>query len=193
MRAQRGTAIRAPHGASLSPSPGDLLLVVAPHAGGAIILDLVAHLAHRGPLRLLDGGNRLDVYALNLAIARTPGEISPRRPLREILERIQLARAFTCYQLAALLKDTPAAGVPTLVLDLLATFYDESVPAVESQRLLRSCVSHLARLNRAAPVAVSARADMPVDRPGLLEFLIAAAGQVWMLEPEAVQGPLRLF
>jgi hypothetical protein len=157
----------------------------------------VARLACWGPLRLLDGGNRLDVYALNLAIARALGEeaAGPRGEpaLTDILERIQLARAFTCYQMAALLTDTPAEGVPTLVMDLLSTFYDENVPAVESQRLLRSCINHLSRLNRSAPVAVSARPGMPVDRPELLEFLTAAAGQIWTLEPEPVREPPRLF
>lgn len=192
----RRAIVEPQRSALLNPVPGNLLLVVAPRAGGAILLDLAARLARRGPLRLLDGGNRLDVYALNLAVARAleggaPG--GPRGSLREVLERIQLARAFTCYQLAALLRDTPAEGMPTIVLDLLATFYDESVPAVESRRLLRTCLVHLARLNRAAPVAVSVRPAMPVNRPELLEFLVAAAGQVWMLEPEAPREPPRLF
>jgi hypothetical protein len=198
------------------------------------MLDLVARLACRGSLRLLDGGNRLQVYTLNLAIARAlesekagsgvaPGRARSSgasrsrdkrdrsgpshqgrgpwgdppqgRCLRGVLERIQLARAFTCHQLVALLKDTPAEQVPTLVLDLLTTFYDESVPAAESQRQLRSCVQHLTRLNRVAPVAVSVRppGGLPVNRPELLEFLVAAAGQVWMLEPEQVLAPPRLF
>jgi hypothetical protein len=201
------------------------------------MVDLVARLACSGPLRLLDGGNRLQVYTLNLAIARAletgelghavpasrgqaprdsgsrrgrnagrtqePGTQKPRskaggpagRRLRVILERIQLARAFTCYQLLALLRDTPEERVPTLVLDLLATFYDESVPAAESQRLLRSCVQHLTRLNRVAPVAISVRRPdgIPVNRPELLEFLVAAAGQVWMLEPEGHTPQPRLF
>jgi hypothetical protein len=194
-----------PHGALLDPIPGNLLLVVAPHAGGAIMLDLIARLAGRGPLRILDGGNHLDVYALNLAVCRvliaggdgqpgSPTGVRTRRGLREVLERIHLARAFTCYQLVALLKDTPAEETPTLVLDLLATFYDESVPLAESRRLLRSCVFQLSRLNRAAPVAVSVRPGAPVEgRSELLEFLAAAAGQVWMLEPEPVREPPRLF
>jgi hypothetical protein len=191
-----GAIVEPQRAALLNPIPGNLLLVVAPRAGGAILLDLAARLARRGPLRLLDGGNRLDVYALNLAVARALDRGGPGGSpgsLREVLERIQLARAFTCYQLVALLRDTPAAGTPTIVLDLLATFYDESVPAVESRRLLRTCIVHLARLNRAAPVAVSARPAMPVNRPELLEFLAAAAGQVWMLEPEAPREPPRLF
>jgi hypothetical protein len=48
---------------------------------------------------------------------------------------VRLSRAFTCYQMLALLAETPAGGPPTLVLDLLDTFYDESVPLHESRRL----------------------------------------------------------
>jgi hypothetical protein len=172
----------------LNPVPGDLLLVMAPHA---IMWDLIARLACRGTLRLLDGGNRFDVYRCNLAIGRALGGQTAELPL--ILDRIRLARAFTCYQLVALLKETPTQAVPTLVLDLLSTFYDENVSAEESLRLLRDCLAQLRRLNRLAPVAVSARPGPPESRPELLEVLLDAAGQVWTLEPDLPAPPARLF
>ena len=101
--------------ALLNPTPGRLLLVIAPRAGGTIMLDLIARLACRGPLRLLDGGNCFDVYRCNLAIARALQGQKGRLP--DVLDRIQLARAFTCYQMVALLKQTQAQPIPTLVLD----------------------------------------------------------------------------
>jgi len=177
--------------ALLNPAPGRLLLVIAPRAGGAIMLDLIARLACRGPLRLLDGGNCFDVYRCNLAIARAlQGQ---KEQLPAVLERIQLARAFTCYQMVALLKQTQARPVPTLVLDLLSTFYDESVPGVESRRLLQACIVQLQRLNNRAPVAISTRPGLTGSRPELLEALQSAASQVWALEPYVPEPPPRLF
>jgi hypothetical protein len=153
--------------------------------------DLVARLACRGALRLLDGGNRFDVYRCNLAIGHALGGQTAELPL--VLERIRLSRAFTCYQLVALLKETPTQAVPTLVLDLLSTFYDENVSTEESLRLLRVCLTHLRRLNRLAPVAISARPGPLETRPELLEILLDAAGQVWRLEPDLPKPPPQLF
>ena len=175
----------------LNPVPGDLLLVMAPQAGGAIMWDLIARLACRGALRLLDGGNRFDVYRCNLAVGHALGGRTAELPA--VLERIRLARAFTCYQLVALLKGTPTEAVPTLVLDLLSTFYDENVSTAESLRLLRICLAHLQRLNHLAPVAISARPGPPESRPELLEVLFEAAGQVWTLEPNLPKPPPQLF
>jgi hypothetical protein len=155
------------------------------------MLELIARLACRGRLRLLDGGNRFDVYRCNLAVARQLGGQSGG--LLEVLERIHLARAFTCYQMVALLEEIPAQPVPTLVLDLPATFYDENVSLAESLRLLQACLGELRRLNRLAPVAVSARPGSPGGRPELLEVLQEAAARVWRLEAPAPPPPLRLF
>jgi len=181
--------------AQLHPLPGQLLLVIAPQAGGALMLDLIARLACRGPLRLLDGGNRFDVYRCNLAIARALGGQTAEVPA--ILDNVRLARAFTCYQMAALLRQTPPAPRPVLVLDMLSTFYDESVPAAESRRLLGECIRDLQRLNRLAPVAISAcpkaAAALPDLRPELLDDLRAAATRVWILEPHLPASPPQLF
>lgn len=184
--------------ALLNPLPGDLLLVIAPHAGGVIILDLIARLACQGPLRLLDGGNRFDVYKCNLAIARALNSRTADLPV--VLDRIHLGRAFTCYQMATLLKEIPARPTPTLVLDLLSAFYDESVSAAESQHLLERCIFHLHRLNRLAPVAISVRPSPStshlaanVDRPQLLKTLQAVASQIFTLEPHVSPPPPRLL
>lgn len=153
--------------------------------------DLIARLACRGALRLLDGGNRFDVYRCNLAVGHALGGQTADLP--PVLERIHLSRAFTCYQLVALMKETPTQQVPTLVLDLLATFYDENVSTTESLRLLRICLAHLQRLNRLAPVAISVRPGPPESRSELLDVLLKAAGQVWTLEPNLPKPPPRLF
>ncbi len=175
----------------LNPLPGDLLLVLAPHAGGAIMWELIARLASRGAVRLLDGGNRFDVYKCNLAVGQALGGRTADLPA--VLERIHLSRAFTCYQVVTLLESTPAEPVPTLVLDLLSTFYDENVSTAESLRLLQECIAQLQRLSRLAPVAVSIRPGPPESRPELLNAALAAASQVWRLEPNLPEPPPRLL
>jgi hypothetical protein len=119
------------------------------------------------------------------------------RSLKEALARITLARAFTCYQMLTLLSETPAIPhQPTLALDLLATFYDESVPAAEALRLLERCLVDLRRLSAQAPVVVSARPPRPgrgftygftpeSARPELMEALKAAADEMAAWEAPA--------
>jgi hypothetical protein len=161
-------------------SSGGIWLVLAQHAAQRPMLDLAARLAQRGDLRVLDAGNRFNAYLVARSLGRWAGESG--KELKNALKRITVARAFTCYQVLTLLSETPTAPFPTLVLDLLATFYDEDVKLHESQRLLESCVGHLLRLSRLAPVVVSARvltSRQPVqDRSCLVQILEAAAHQV---------------
>ena len=122
---------------------------------------------------------------------------APPHTLKQALARITLARAFTCYQMLTLLSETPAIpNQPTLALDLLATFYDESVPAAEALRLLERCLADLRRLSTQAPVVVSARPPRPgrgftygftpeSARPELMEALKAAADEMVAWEAPA--------
>lgn len=173
------------------PLPNRLLLIVAGHAAAAPMLELSAALAHSGPLRVVDGGNRFNVYAVARAARRRSAN------LRALLERIHLARAFTCHQMLTLLAGLPTAPHPTLVIDLLATFYDESVPQAESAHLLRACLLHLRRLSAAAPLVISARppAQAAADRLPLLRFLQENVDHAWLLgdAPEPPPAPPRLF
>jgi hypothetical protein len=174
------------------PSPGHLWLVLASQAARQPMLDLAARLARRGELRVLDGGNSFNAYTVARNLGRMVGGGSA---LEEALQRIQVARAFTCYQVLTLLCESPAAPYPTLALDLLATFYDENVELYESQRLLEKCTQQLLRLSRLAPVVVSARAlhlRPPVqDRTILVKQLEAAAHQV-LYEENAIPAEPQL-
>lgn len=158
------------------PLSNRLLVLSAPHAAISMMLELSARLALSGELRVLDAGNRFNVYPVARAIRRHTAELTAA------LARIRLARAFTCYQAAAMLTDMPAEPRPLLVIDLLATFYDESVNLAESRRLLAGCVEQLRRLSQCAPVVVSARPPARADRAALLEAL-QLAGSAWQLEP----------
>ena len=137
------------------PLSNHLLLLVAPHAAGAVMLELAARLSLNGRLRVLDGGNRFNIFPVARTIRRYTAE------LNGALARIQLSRAFTCYQMAAMLAEAPADELPTLVVDLLSTFYDDNVSLAESQRLLEDCLPHLKRLSQGAPLVVSVKPPAP--------------------------------
>lgn len=170
--------------------PGHWVLVVAPHAADALMFELIARLAPGGPLRVLDGGDRFKAHPIARALRRH----LPGADLAAALERIALARAFTCHQMVTLLEATPAAPHPTLVLDLLKTFYDESVPLPQRQRLLALCQGHLERLARQGPLAVSVRLPSSAGQEDvLLASLETAAQRVWRLEPYTPPPPARLF
>ena len=159
------------------PTSNHLMLVIAPFAARTAMLDLAAQLAANGPLRVLDGGNQFNVYPVARAIRRQTSD------LNAALQRIVLSRAFTCYQMVVMLDEAAAAPfpIPTLALDLLATFYDENVTLVESQRLLRGCISRLHQLSQQTSVIVSVRPPAPIcqERSVLLDQLRQVTTHIW--------------
>lgn len=157
------------------PLPARLLVARGAHRIDLALFDLMARLALAGPLRVLDGGNCINIYPLARALRRQTTRLEPA------LRNVRLSRAFTCYQMLALLAETPAGGPPTLVLDLLDTFYDESVPLYETRRLLELALRELRRLAAAAPLVVSARPPKEdvADRLPLYEALLAAAHELY--------------
>ena len=156
---------------SIAPMTGGWMLIVGPRSLSAAMLTAIARLGERGYLRVLDGGNRFNAYT----VARAA------RGRRDILERITISRAFTCYQVLSLLESTPANPFPFVVLDLLSTFYDESVQFGERKRLLRACIAHLDRLAQVAGGVVSVHPPA-VPSPAatrLFEMLALAATEIW--------------
>ncbi|MEI8131997.1 MAG: hypothetical protein WCG34_06155 [Leptolinea sp.] len=174
----------------INPLHNQIQLVVAPHAGREMMLALASRLAPGNVVRVLDGGNQFNAYTVSREIRRHTAE------LNRALNNIRLSRGFTCYQMLVLLADTPTVPErPVLVLDLLATFYDESVPLGESRRLLENAIIHLRRLSRTAPVMVSARPPSTLcpERLVLLDILRGAATQVMTAEAPRLQPLPGLF
>jgi hypothetical protein len=170
-------------------------LVIHPHPSlNGQLLELAAALpqvaeppaagAEQGCLLVLDGGNCFNVYQVARSLRQRTSDVTAA------LQRIRVARAFTCFEMATLLQRQEAApGTAILVLDLLGNFRDENVPLKERQRLLHTCLPHLRRLAHFGPLLVSSR---PAD-PCLTQALVEAADQVLELEapPEPpVQMPL---
>ncbi len=151
-----------------SPTTGGYSLLIASSQVLPDLFETVALLARSGPLFVLDGGNVFNAYRLARPLRRGP------LSMEQALQNVHLGRAFTCYQVASLL-DQPAGGLPILVLDMLSTFLDESVPLFERHRVLTSCAARLSLLGYSAPCAVWVRAGRGET---LLPPLLEAASQV---------------
>ncbi|HUS85301.1 MAG TPA: hypothetical protein VMX56_09150 [Anaerolineales bacterium] len=166
------------------------------HTPTRALLAYITVLAARGHrVSVFDGGNRFDGYF----VARLARRLSSDP--RATLEHIRLSRAFTCFQLAELVKtaptglgaqesDTvPGSGAPApgpsvlFVLDMLTTFYDESVSLSDAERLLTNTISHLKRLASTGPVIVGAREPRVLvkERWSLLDRLQVTADAAWLL------------
>lgn len=152
---------------------GKIGLLIGPGAEREAMFRAAAILAIRGPVRILDGGNSFNVFK----VARFVRSQTPH--LDEALDRIAIARAFTCYQVVSLFQQTPASETPKLVLDLLSTFCDESVSVPESERLLRIVLDHLRRFKVLGPVMVSIQPPPQPERHGLVDLITGAADQVY--------------
>jgi hypothetical protein len=153
---------------------GNWLLVMGPRAICPTLLMMIARLAEEEPVRVVDGGNHFNVYPLARAVGgRT-----------EILERIQVSRAFSCHQMLATLESLSSEPVPFVVLDLLRTFYDQNVWAGERKRLLRLCLAHLDRLEKFAGGFVSVHPPRILcqTESELLEMVATAAKDTFHVE-----------
>ena len=173
-------------GTDIESKAGSFILLVGPHSLNSNMLTMIARLGERLPVRILDGGNRFNAYT----VARQAGG----RP--EVLERITVSRAFTCYQMLTLLESTAVSPFPFVVLDLLNTFYDESVQTGERKRLLRGCLTALHRLEQAAGGMVSVHPPAVPSQTAieLLKLLQAATVDTYFIQPAPpTPEPLRLL
>jgi len=156
--------------------PRTLTVLCTPHAGRDEAALLAAELALNGPVTVLDGGNRFAAFRLMQHLRlHLPDPASAAR-------RVFVRRAFTCYQMQALLDATPSRPQPHILLDLLATFYDENVPLPEAHRLLESCLCQVERLSLAGPLLVTLSPPPSSERACLVEEVCALAGCLYITE-----------
>ena len=174
-----------------APTAGKISLVVAPRPVVGSLMSMLATLALRGRVIVVDGGNCFDAYAL----ARTLRAHTHR--VEAALKQVWLSRAFTCYQMLAMLAELPVDGTPVIVLDMLSTFLDENVNLNKRLRLLESSLNLLRRISQGAPVAVWARtrtSSATTEDQLLLTPLLETAHDIWELQaPEIPDHQLRLF
>lgn len=200
-----------------------LMLFWGAHTPTRTLLTAITALAAKGQsLRVFDGGNRFDGYFIarlarrfslhshtngaasngnanagngvnpgtaSIDVASNGAAINPHA----VLSRIRLSRAFTCFQLTELIENTPPGPDPLFVLDFLATFYDESVPLRDTERLLLTTISHFKRLAASGPVIVGAREPRSLvkDRWMLLDHLQIAADSAWLMRLPETREPIQ--
>ncbi len=117
--------------------PADLAVYLAAFAASLGFRVLVA-----------DGANSFNPYVVS-KFARKEGF-----PLAELLKKIAVARAFTCHQLATLIRKRLEPfippGVPALVVFLgpCTVFFDEDVPGEEAALLFRRTMAKVEEMSR---------------------------------------------
>jgi hypothetical protein len=147
------------------PSQNSFTLMLETRVLYPLLDERIVRHALSGPVIVLDAGNCFNPLRLARSIRRQTVDVT------RILDRIQVARAFTCFQVIPLLEQTCRPAGPVYVLRLLDTFTDEVVPAQERLRLLLQVSDHVQRLRRATALTVTLRTPLPQEDPILIEWI----------------------
>jgi len=150
------------------PLSRKVTVVITPGRETEKITELIGALILRGTLYLMAGSDWVPAYALTRSIRRQTVHI------REVMNGLRLARAFTCYQMLALLESAPPDHDPLLVLDVMNTFFDQDIPLETRSRTFGRCCRHLQRLAVYRPVAVIAQKKLPLSDFQEFEAQLAA-------------------
>jgi hypothetical protein len=111
--------------------------------------NLILQRAMESPVWILDAGNCFNPYQIVRSIRRQTPQV------KVVLERIQVARAFTCFQVVSLLEQTPINSGSIFILRLLTTFADEMIRLNDRLRLLRQVDAQIERLRWIAPLTIT--------------------------------------
>jgi hypothetical protein len=145
------------------------------------------------PVTLVDGSNRFDLYGLAEFARRTAGG---RCTPEELLRNIFVSRAFTCYQMEAVITERLPAFVRTkqspvvLIFGLLDTFYDEQAPLFEVRGALERSITALQQLRAEGISVLVASTDLrpaSTARAGLFPRLAAAMDRVYRMDQDVIQ------
>src|SRR5260370_27962784 len=142
-----------------------LVLVVTAGSERENITELIADLCLRAPLYVVAGSDWLPGYGLTRQIRHRTHEV------KQVLKRVRMARAFTCYQLLDLVASIRPDDEPLLLLDFLNTFHNDDIPLPVRSPLLRQCCGHLKRLAFRKPVAVLIQELPAVDYAAFYSIL----------------------
>jgi hypothetical protein len=170
---------------------------------------MASHTLLRGvPVALVDGTNRFDAYYIaefaRLRARTIPDNsgvqarkmtsqrlVKQRVTPEQLLQRIHIARAFTCYQMEATITERLPAflrrtGAPiAIIFGLLDTFYDEQAPLFEVKASIERIVAALYRLKTDNISVLLASLDMKLEskeRNGLFPRVRQAMDGVFAME-----------
>ena len=179
-----------------APPPGKLYFL---HGGDTVFrlsLSAAAYVLLNGvPLTLVDGTNRFDVYYIAEFARKVTNERVGGIPVtpESLLDNIFISRAFTCYQMEALVTDRLPEFVRkvqspvVIIFGLLDTFYDEQAPLFEVRGSLRRITTALLQLKQAGISLLLASRDVrPASkgRDGLFAELAVMMDRVFSIRDE---------
>lgn len=147
---------------------GIALLIGAEIPSESIFKPMAQITGYGHQLYALDGDNSFRSYQIS-RYARELG-LNPR----DALNNVQVARAFTCYQMADLINrlrhhaSMYSAGI--VCLGLLWMFYDEDVSVPDARRLLHSVIQDLKALSQRLSILITVRPP-PQKTAGRIEFV----------------------
>jgi len=104
----------------------------------------------------IDGSNTFRLYKVSRI-----AELHQLNP-RQVLERIQIARAFTAYQMASLIMDKLEAAVNrtgaklVVISDIAELFLDEDLPDEEAKAIFSHVIQHLSTFAKQKQVVLLA-------------------------------------
>jgi hypothetical protein len=178
--------------------PGKLYLLHGSASVFRLSLSAAAHVLLTGvPMTLVDGTNRFDLYYLAEFARRFAQRSALERPERlagrcmlpeDILNSIFVSRAFTCYQMEALITDRlpvfveKTASPSVIIFGLLDTFYDEQAPMFEVRKSLQRILTALHRLKSEGISVLLASLDVRLasnERSSLLPRLASTMDRVY--------------
>ncbi len=177
-----------------SAPPGKLFCV----HGDPSVFRLSLHAAARALLRgstiaLVDGTNRFDPYFIAEFARRVTARGYARVTPEELLQRIFIARAFTCYQMEATITDRLPAFLEktgskiAMIFGLLDTFYDEQAPMFEVRGSVQRVIAALRQLRQSDISVLLASADVKPgssERNGLMPQLLSSMDQVFFVRED---------
>jgi len=153
---------------------------------------LSAFAAFRGfKVLVADGANAFDPYVVS-KFARTEGF-----PPDKLLRKIAVARAFTCHQLATLIRERleplvlPGASSLVVFLGPCTMFFDEDVPGEEAALLFRKMLAKIHEMSQNGVFFLMSQSfhGFNKNRSFLLRELVRSADAVLKLKssPDALQ------
>jgi hypothetical protein len=141
----------------------------------AAMEEFVHRLGMRGLVQVIVGSNRISFEHLSLILGERIGHVY------EIMDRILVSRAETCYQMKDVLTALEPSPNPIVITNMLSSFYDENLTLNEVTLLLQKCIQRVHQLCEFAPVLISAEPDS--DRLDLLHFVEQNSDQRFYFEP----------
>ncbi len=142
-----------------SPPAGKLFCLHGDRSVFQVSLYAASHALIGGhPVALVDGSNHFDLYYLAEVARRVAaGQLAVKRRItpEELLERIYVSRAFTCYQMEATITERLPRFIYEkhtsiiMIFGLLDTFYDDQAPLFEVRASVQRILSALRALKQA--------------------------------------------